>query len=225
MLAIGCVSTAAAQSAQPSVPAIVTTGEAVVRRAPDRVFVTASVESRARDPREAQGTNAKSMTAVQNALRQAGIPDEAIRTLGYSIERQIDYIDGRQVLRDYLARNAVEVRLDDIDRAGEILDLVVQAGATTVSGVRFDLRDRAGVEREAVRLAVVDARARAEAAAAGVGRSLGDVLKIEDAFQSPEPPRPMIAFAREAADAQVGTPVAPGEIEIRAQVTLTIAIR
>lgn len=213
-----------AQTPTPSLPSIVTTGEAIVRRAPDRVFVTASVESRSKNPREAQRQNAEAMTAVQRAIEGAGVPREAVRTLGYSIEQEVDYVNGRRVLREYLARNAVEVRLDQVERTGEILDLLVQSGATSVTGVRFDLQDRATVEHEAVRLAVVDARARAEAAAAGAGRSLGDILRIEDAFQPNPPPRPMMAMAREAAD-QMPTPVAPGEIEIRAQVTLTVAIR
>jgi uncharacterized protein YggE len=188
------------------------------------VFVTASVETRARNPRDAQRQNAEAMTTVQQALEKAGVPRDAIRTLGYTIEQEVDYDNGRRILRDYLARNAVEVRLDQVERAGDILDLVVQAGATSVTGVRFDLQDRARAEQEAVRLAVVDARGKAEAAATGAGRSLGDVLRIEESFQRDGPPIPMMAMAREAAD-QATTPIAPGEIEIRARVTLTVAIR
>ena len=82
------------------------------------------------------------------------------------------------------------------------------------------------VEREALRLAVVDARARADAAAAGAGRTVDRILRIDDTRQppSPRPPMPM-AMAARAADQQVSTPVEPGEIEIRAQVTLTVAIK
>jgi uncharacterized protein YggE len=35
----------------------------------------------------------------------------------------------------------------------------------------------------------------------------------------------MLAMAREAADMQVTTPIESGDVEIRAQVTLTVAIR
>ena len=69
-----------------------------------------------------------------------------------------------------------------------MLDAVVQAGATSIGGVRFDLKDRAGAEREALRLAVADARARAEAAAAGAGRTIDRVLRIDDTRR--ETPRP-----------------------------------
>jgi len=212
--------------AAPTTPSIVTTGDAVVRRAPDQAFVTVSVESRARNPRDAQRQNAETMTAVQQRIAAAGVPRDAVRTLGYYIQQEFDYVDGRRVARGYLARNAVEVRVDAIDRAGEVLDAAVQAGATSVTSIRFDLKDRAGAEREALRLAVVDARARADAAAAGAGGAVGRVLRIEDVRQvRVGPPRPMMAMAREAAADVQQTPIEAGELEIRAQVTLTVSIK
>ena len=124
----------AAVSAQdgpgPVTPSIVTTGEAVVRRAPDQSFVTVSVESRARNPRDAQRQNAETMTAVQQRIAAAGVPKDAVRTLGYNIQQEFDYVESRRVARGYFARNAVEVRVDAIDRTGDILDAAVQAGAT-----------------------------------------------------------------------------------------------
>jgi hypothetical protein len=216
---------AIAQDRAPQEPVIVTTGEAIVRRAPDRAFITAAVESRARDPRVAQRQNADAMTTVQQRLAAAGVSGDAVRTLGYTVQQEFDFVNGRRVPRDYVARNAVEIRLDAVERAGEILDVVVQAGATSVSDVRFDLRDRVGVEREALRLAVVDARARADAAAAGAGVTVDRVLRVDDGSQSFQPPRPMAAFSRDSAEMKVSTPIEAGDVEVRAQVTLTVAIR
>jgi uncharacterized protein YggE len=209
----------------PDVPTITTTGEAVLRRAPDRAFVVAAVESRARNPREAQEQNAKAMTAVQHRITSMGIPKDAVRTLGYNIQQEVDFVNGRRVPRGYVARNAVEVRVDALERLGDLLDAVVEAGATNVSGVRFDLRERGSAEREALRLAVVDARARAEAAAAGAGRSIDKVLRIEDTRA--DGPRPMAfpMMANREAQSDAGTPVEPGEIEITAHATLTVSIR
>jgi uncharacterized protein YggE len=224
----GVAASAAAQEPNAApVPSIVTTGEAVVRRAPDVAWVVAAVESRARNPRDAQRQNAETMTAVQQRLAAASLGKDAVRTLGYSIHQEMDFVNGRRVPREYLARNAVEIRIDAVDRAGEILDIVVQSGATSTGGVRFDLRDRAAAEREALRLAVVDARGRAEAAAAGAGRTIDRVLRIDDTrhpkvFQERAM---MMSRAAGAADAAVETPIEPGVIEIRADVTLTVAIK
>jgi uncharacterized protein YggE len=216
---------AAQEPAAPPVPMIVTTGDAVVRRAPDRAFLVAAVETRAKDPKEAQSQNAKAMTAVQARVTGSGIPKDAVRTLGYNIQQEFDFVNGRRVPRGYLARNAVEVRVDALDQLGELLDAVVQAGATSISGVRFDLRDRAGAEREALRLAVADARARAEAAASGVGRTIDRVLRIDDTRREPPRPMQMAMIARDVAPADVATPVEAGEIEIHAQATLTVSIK
>ncbi len=104
--------------------------------------MSVSVETRARVPRDAQQQNADAMSAVQQKLVDAGIPKDAIRTTGYSIQQEFDFTNGRRVPRDYVARNGIEIRLDAVERVGEILDLVVQAGATSVLGVRFDVKDR-----------------------------------------------------------------------------------
>ena len=209
----------------PAVPSVVTIGEASVRRAPDQAFVTVAVESRSKNPRDAQRQNAETMTAVQQRLAASGVAKDAVRTLGYNIQQEFDYPNGRRVPREFVARNALEVRVEPVERTGDIIDAAVQAGATAVSGVRFELKDRAGAEREALRMAVADARGRADAAAAGAGRSVDRVLKIEEvrAGMAP-PPRPMM-MTRAAADAAVETPVEPGTIEIRALVTLTVSIK
>lgn len=223
-LALAAVTVQAQEPPVGQPPVIVTAGDAIVRRAPDVALVTLAVETRAKSPRDAQRQNADAMAAVQQRLAQARVPKEAIRTLGYTLEQEFDVVQGRRVPREFVVRNAVDVRADDLSRVGELVDAVVQGGATSIAGVRFDLRDRAAVEREALRLAVVDARSRAEAAAAGAGRALDKILRIDDTRERPIAPlRPMMGIARTAEGAT--TPVEPGEIEIRARVTLTVSMK
>ena len=122
-------------------------GEGVVKRAPDRAWVTIAAESRAKTPGEAQKLNADAMSAVMQKLKGVGLPAEAIRTAAYELRPEFDYANNRQTLRGYVARNAVEVRVDDLPKLGEVLDVAVGAGATSVSGIRFDLKDRASAEQ------------------------------------------------------------------------------
>jgi uncharacterized protein len=225
LMLLGLATVSAAFAQEPRAlepPTVVTTGEAIVRRAPDVAFITAAVESRARSPRDAQRQNADAMAAVQKKIADAGIPHDALRTLGLSLEQEADNVNGRRVPRDFVARNTLEIRLDDVSRAGEIADSVVQAGATSLGGVRFDLKDRAAAEREALRSAVADARARADAAASGAGRSVDHIVKIQDARSEGGIPRPMMTMRAEAA---AGTSVEPGFIEIRSSVLLTAVMR
>jgi uncharacterized protein YggE len=232
MALLVCAATArAAQDpvASPSaqVPSIVTNGEATVRRAPDVAFVSIAVETRARTSKEAQQQNADAMTAVQQRIAKAGIARDAVRTTGYNIQQEFDFANGRRTPRGYVARSGVEVRLDGVERVGELLDALVDAGATTVAGIRFDLKDRAGAEREALRLAVADARARAEAIAAGAGRTIDRVIRITDApqprFRAPMPMAMERGLATAAATPE--TPIEAGTIEVHAQVELVAGFK
>jgi uncharacterized protein len=224
LVLVAALPLAAAAQAPAPVPTVVTTGQATVRRAPDRAFIAVAAESHAASPREAQRTNAGAMTGVLQKLRDSGIAKDAIRTTSYTVEPEYDFAPGRRTLRGYVARNGVEVRVDDIDRLGEILDAVVGSGATAVGDVRFDLKDRAGAEREALRLAVADARGRAEALAAGASVSLGQILRVQEEGTEAGGPRPMPEIMAMRA-AGPTTPVSAGEIEIRARVTLTVAVK
>ena len=222
-------SAAAAQTPTPGPaaegPTVVATGEGVVKVAPDRAWLNVTAESRARSPREAQNLNAQAMSAVLQKLRGAGLKEDAIQTRGYDLQPEYDYNNGRQTLRGYLARNSVEVRVDELNRVGEILDIAVASGATSVGNVRFDLKDRAAVEREALRLAVADARRRADAAASGAGLRVERVIRIEEHRARVQPPVPMMMAERASMAAQAAPPVAPGELEVHANVTLVAAIR
>lgn len=229
LIVVSCSSAALAQTpAAPSQesPVVMSSGEGIVKRPPDRASLTVAVESRARSPREAQKLNADTMGTVLQKLKGSGLAADAIQTRGYDMQPEYDYVNGKQSLRGYVARNTLEVRVDELPRIGEILDAVVASGATSVGNVRFDLKDRAAAEREAIRLAVVDARRRADAAADGAGMRVDRIVRIEEHRSGPiPPPRPMVAMRAEMGQMAAEPPIEPGELEIRATVTMVAAIR
>jgi uncharacterized protein len=207
-------------SIQPQPSVIVTSGEGVVRRTPDRAFVVIAVEAYSKNPRDAQRQNAEAMAGVQQRLAQARLPKDAIRTLGYTLDQEYEVVQNARVPRDFVSRNSIEIRIDDLSRVGEVIDLVVRGGATSVGSLRFDVGDRTTLEREALRLAVADARARAEAAATGAGLMVDKVLRVEDNREPGGVPRPVMSMK-----AMEATGIEPGLIEVRARVTITAAVR
>jgi len=217
---------AAQQPAAPAEPMVVASGQGVVLVVPDRAWITISAESRAPSPREAQRLNAEAMKPVQDKLRAAGIVAEAIRTIAYDVQYEWDFVNGKRVGRGYVARNSIEVRVDAIDRVGELLEIAAGAGATALGGIRFDLKDQAKIEREALRLAVLDARAKADAAAAGAGRTVDRILRIEEAgVEVPPMPVRMMRQAAQANAVDVAPPISAGQMEIRARATVTAALK
>ena len=165
------------------------------------------------------------MTAVQQKLASLGIPKDAIKTVGVDLQLEFDYRDGKQTPRGYVARNTIEVRVDDLAKVGDVLDAAVASGATTIHGLRFDVKAREAIEQEALKTAVGSAMAKANAIAAGAKRSVDRILRIEETFTGGDGPQPMMERAMMMKMADTPTPVEAGEIEIRAQVRLTVAIK
>jgi hypothetical protein len=229
-LAIALVPAVTLAQAPPAPPVIVTQGEATLKRAPDRAWISVSTETRERLADDARRRGAEAMTAVRRALRSADIPADAIRTTGYSLAPELDWNNGRSTVRGYLVRNQIEVRVDDLDNLSDVIDAANASRNTSisVSGPRFDLKNSEAVEREALQMAVQAAMTRAAAIAAGARRTLGAIVRIEDQpMGRPQPPMP---FAMRGATASmdavaVETPITPGEIEIRALVSLTVELR
>jgi len=145
-----------------------------------------------------------------------------VRTLSYGLDTEYEIVPTGRVPKDFVARNTIEVRIDDITKVGEIIDTVVRGGATNVDGLRFDVADHDAMEREALRLAVADARARADAAAAGANRMVDKILRIEESRAGPIIQPRLMTMAR-ASENQ--TPIEPGVVEVRAHVTLTVSMR
>ena len=211
-----------AQTPAAEPPHIVTHGTATLKRAPDRAWVSVSADAR----REA----ASQMTVVQSAIKAAGIPADAIKTTNYSLQPQMEWDGTRSRIRDYLAHNEIEVRVDNIDQVSDVIDAAGAVRTTptltvAISGVRFDLKSNASLVQEALSLAVKDAMAHAQAIAGGLSRSLGQVIKVEEQPGN-ESPRPIAFAARAMVQAQgASTPIEPTEVEVRSTVTLTVRIQ
>jgi uncharacterized protein len=217
----------AAQQPTPTTDSVVVaSGEGLVFAVPDRAWITLSAETRAPSPREAQRLNSEAMRPVQAKLKAAGIAGDAIRTIAYDVQYEWDFVNGKRVGRGYVARNTIEVRIDAIDRVGEYLEIAAGSGATALGGVRFDLKDQAKLEREALRLAVVDARAKAEAAAAGAGRTVDRILRVEEqGVAMPPMPVRVMRESLQVAAADAAPPISAGQTEIRARATVTAVLK
>ena len=219
---------AAAQEMRGMAPerSVTTSGQASVRLAPDRAWVTVGIESRALKPQDAQKKAALAMQAVHTKLASLGIPKEAMRTVAFNLNADWDYSNNRRVLRGYVVSNHIEVKVDALDKLADVLDESIAAGANAIHGVRWDLQNRDRVERDALRQAVEDAKQRAEVAVAAAGSKLGPVLRINEQRFEARPRQIDMMMRAEVASAAPApeTPISPGEIEVRASVTVSFGI-
>lgn len=234
VFALVAAAPALAQTPAPAPPVVIASGESRIKVAPDQAWATVSLETRDGKAPEARSLAAAAMTTVTAALRKTGLGSDTIQTIGFSLQPEYEYVSGRQRMKGFIVSNQVQVRIDDVAKVADVLDAVGSlslpaSSRVSIAGLRFDLKNRAGVERDALRGAVDDALARAKAMAAGANLSLGRTLRIEEGMNQVVPkygPEPMMmARAGMAGDAAQPTPIEPSDIEIRAQVTLTIEIK
>jgi uncharacterized protein YggE len=202
---------------------VIVSGDGVAKATPNLAWITIGAESRSKTSKDAQQHNAEAMNAVQQKLFALGIPKDAVRTTAIDLQLEFDYTDGKQTPRGYVARNTVEVRVDDLTKLGETLDSVVASGATTIHSLRFDVKERDQLVAVSLQAAVKNALSKAQAIASGSGRSIDRVIRIEE--MGGTEPVPIMKQLSMMARSDASTPVAPGELEIRAQVRLTASLK
>ena len=149
---------------------IVVTGEGTVDATPDRASVALSVTVQRPTAREAQQQSAAIMAQVVRAVVAAGIPQNAIRTSTVSLfpQHRPD-AGGTGPIIGYQASNRVDVTVDDIARVGQVIDAGVGAGADGVDSLNWGLRDATAYRAQALRMAVQNAQATANAIASAAG--------------------------------------------------------
>jgi uncharacterized protein len=204
---------------------IVVTGTGEMRARPDIAVISAGVIVQSGTASAALAENSRAMNAVLQQLRTSGLAGEDVQTSQFSItplyetqppEREAT---GPPRIVGYQVSNLVTARVRDIDRLGSVLDVLVSAGATNIEGPSFDIADPEQLLGEARDAAVADALAKARRYAAAAGVELGEIISIEEAG-SFAPPRPMMRAEAMAAD----VPIAPGQTQLSASVTVVFAI-
>jgi uncharacterized protein YggE len=206
----------AAHGAAARAGTVTTTGHASVAAVPDQAQVSAGVQSRAATASDALSQDAVEMTKVIGALKAAGGRD--LQTQEVSLWPQTDN-DGN--VTGYTATNTVTAT-SAIGRAGALVDAAVAAGANNVDGPTLSVSRTDALYRDALKKAVDDARAKAEALASAGGFTVGAVTRVTEGSEAQAPPFPHAAFA---AAATAATPVEPGKQDVTADVTVSFAVR
>ncbi len=195
-------------------------GVGQVRAVPDRAWLRVGVVMRAARGGEAMAAMGRRMRAVVAALEKAGIPREKMTTSGLSLRPLTTASPGKPPrVTGYEARETLTVTVDEVDRVGALVDLVMGKGANRIEGIGFEISERARLAAEARRRAVKDALGRAREMAAAAGVRLGAIRALEALGDGagPGPVRAMRAM-------EAGPPILSGTETVSARVRLVIGI-
>ena len=198
------------------------TGTGRVTLTPDRASFNAGVQTVAPTLAAATQDNGARMTAILSALKAAGATERDLRTTGFSIyPQQAQQGEGKPLrIVAYQVSNSVTVTKDDPAAVARLVEVAVNAGANSVSGVSFTVSDPARGRDTGLQAAFADARAKADVLARAAGRTIGRALAITEGGAAQHmPPVPMMFKRAEMAQA-ASVPVESGTEEI----TFTVSV-
>jgi len=220
-------SLASASSANSSEPqGLSVSGEGRASAAPDVAVLGLGVSAKAPTVGAANGQAQQAMTALLDSLEANGIQEKDIQTTSLSIQPEYDYRNNEQVLTGYRVTHMLQVKVRDIDRAGDVIDDAVQAGGDLlqVQSISFTIDDTTALSSEARQKAMADAQAKAEELASLAGVTLGEPTYITESTSTPYT-QPYydrsVAYSAEAAPA---TEISLGELEVVVSVNITYGI-
>ncbi len=204
-----------ASSAAAEAGGLTVQGTAFVSAVPDRAELSFGVESQGQNAKAALAANAAEMRRVIAAVKAAGGAE--LKTQSVSLSPR--YNEQNEV-QAFVATNTVSATLKEIAKAGALIDAAVNAGANQVYGPSLSRGDQGELYRNALKAAVADARASAQALAAAANLSLGRISAIVEGGGSVPQPYAVADKAMEAGS----TPIEPGTQQISAVVSVTFAV-
>jgi uncharacterized protein YggE len=190
------------------------TGNATVMVSPDQVQIDVGVVTQGTTAQDAAQQNATLTTAVSGALKTVLGTLGTIQTTSYSVyPRYNNPGPGQnQSIIGYSASSTMQVTSTDISLAGRLIDTANQAGANSVGGLTFGLRDPEPVKQQALTQAAKQALAHAGAIAAGLNAKVGAVVSASEGA-SYTPIYGGVATA-------TTTPILTGTVRVDASVTV-----
>ncbi len=197
-------------------------GEGVVSVRPDQAAIGVGVITQGATAAAATDANATKAEAILAALRRLLGPNADIRTSSFSVTPNQRFPQGGGVpeIVGYTASNQFRVVIGDTGTAGRVIDTATAAGANSVGGITFGVRDVTPLRQQALRLATQQARANAEAIATGMNGRLGNVISAAESSVA----TPISGIDRGAPGLAAATPVEAGNLEVRATVTLEVEV-
>ena len=182
--------------------------------APDMATIGAGVTSEAPTAVEALRMNSAEMEKVIARIKALGIAERDIQTTGINLNARFDFDREaqRQIFRGYQVSNRVSVNLRRIEDTGKVLDALVAAGATDLSGPNFSIENDEAAKEAARKRALERAGVRVREYAALLGYDGARVLSISESLAA-SGPMPERAMMRVSADmVAAAPPVQPGMV-------------
>ncbi len=228
------------KSSMPATKTISVTGKGERLVVPNIASLTYEVSKESDTVAKAQTYVTEKSNDILAYLKSVGIEDRDIKTVNYSIYPRYDYDNtpcyssvcpssGKRVFAGYTVTNSVEVKIRDIAKAGDVLSELGKRSVTNLNGLNFIVENEDAVRAEARRLAIADAKEKAQVLAKDLGVRIVRISSFSESGYGYYPPvmysKAADAYGMGGAVAAPSPEIATGENKITTQVNITYEIR
>ncbi len=214
---------------------ITVSGDAEVKVAPDQVTLTLGIETKNRELLLVKRQNGIRLKGIKSAINKLGISDRDVRNDYLNLQPVFEMDSShKQVLVGYVQRTTIVILLKDIAKFDALVSNVLQAGVEYIHGVDFQTTELRRHRTEARVLAMRSANEKAIALAGELGQKVGKSRSIHEGqggywssygswwgHGRSQGASQMMVQAPSASGAAAEGSVSPGDLSIRASVTVT----
>lgn len=227
LLVFSVAGTNLAAAAEPNTIAV--SGMAEQEVAPDMAYIDVGINVRADDAETARTQEAQIASQIRRALLGLAITDNDLQNTSYYLyqEYKVDR-NGVRTADKYVLDSSIKVTVKDLDKLSQVIDNVVEAGATNISNITYALSTQNIIQRQLLATAVENARDKAAVVANAGSRTLGNMLSADiNSFDGGT----IVAYGANKlrsttnlAEGGVATKLSPGKIKLNARVQVVFSL-
>ena len=227
LLVFSVAGTNLAAAAEPNTIAV--SGMAEQEVAPDMAYIDVGINVRADDAETARTQEAQIASQIRRALLGLAITDNDLQNTSYYLyqEYKVDR-NGVRTADKYVLDSSIKVTVKDLDKLSQVIDNVVEAGATNISNITYALSTQNIIQRQLLATAVENARDKAAVVANAGSRTLGNMLSADiNSFDGGT----IVAYganklrsSTNLAEDGVATKLSPGKIKLNARVQVVFSL-
>lgn len=227
LLVFSVAGTNLAAAAEPNTIAV--SGMAEQEVAPDMAYIDVGINVRADDAETARTQEAQIASQIRRALLGLAITDNDLQNTSYYLyqEYKVDR-NGVRTADKYVLDSSIKVTVKDLDKLSQVIDNVVEAGATNISNITYALSTQNIIQRQLLATDVENARDKAAVVANAGSRTLGNMLSADiNSFDGGT----IVAYGANKlrsttnlAEDGVATKLSPGKIKLNARVQVVFSL-
>ncbi len=216
--------TAMAQEQKNNLAQVCVSGEGKIKTRPDQVLINIAIETKGAIASQVKRDNDIAVEKVLQFIRKMKIPTEDVMTQNVSLYSNYDY---EKKKHNFVATQAISIQLKDLSQYAELSAGLVDAGVNRIDNVEFKSSKLKSLQSEARKMAIKDARGKADDYVSALGQKIGKAILVNDNSQANYPMpmyKNMMQTSMGAADQTQAETLAIGEIEIIANVSVCFAL-